>query len=241
MTKIIYLGGNRITDKDLTVGKVYEQIDSDYSDSVRVHDDIWDIHSITDNAYREVIEQSINVGDTVAVTSECTSKDLVGKIGKVIEAIDDFGTMCFKVQFENPINTEEWGEVKNIVLRDNRFVLVEQASKPVPKYLEIGSKHKFIGERDFFVRVGDIVKIEKIDKTDNDAPYLVVNEKGFVRWVSHDELEPFKEGLTDEELKELGELLSNITKYEDAYNFSKKRYKESKQRIKELKQKGGLS
>ena len=185
MTKIIYLGGNRITDKDLTVGKVYEQIDSDYSDSVRVHDDVCDIHSITDNAYREVIEQSINIGDTVAVTSECTSKDLVGKIGKVIEAINDFGTMYFKVLFENEINTKEWGEVKNIVLRDNRIVVIEQDFKP---------------------------------------------EKSI-------RCEP---ALTDEELKELGELLSNITRYEDAYNVSKKRYKDSKQRIKELKQKGGL-
>ena len=186
MTKIIYLGGNRITDKDLTVGKIYEQIDRDASFSIRVHDDIWDIHSITDNAYREVIEQSINIGDTVAVTSECTSKDLAGKIGKVIDAIDDFGTMYFKVQFENPINTEEWGEVKNIVLRDNRFVVIEQDFKP---------------------------------------------EKSI-------RCEP---ALTDDELKELGELLSNITRYEDAYNVSKKRYKESKQRIKNLKQKVGLS
>lgn len=185
MTKIIYLGGNRITDKDLTVGKVYEQLDSDYSFSVRVHDDVWDIHSITNNAYREVIEQPVSIGDTVAVTSECASKDLVGKIGKVIEVIDDFGTMCFKVQFENPINTEEWGEVRNIVLRDNCFVVIEQDFKP---------------------------------------------EKSI-------RCEP---ALTDDELKELGELLSNITRYEDAYNLSKKRYKESKQRIKELKQKGGL-
>lgn len=240
MTKIIYLGGNRITDKDLTVGKLYEQIDKDASFSVRVHDDVWDIHSITDNAYREVIEQSINIGDIVAITSECTSKDLVGEIGKVIETLDDFGTMYFKVEFENPINTEEWGEVKNIVLRDNRFVLVEQASKPEPNYLEIGSKYKFIGERDFFVRVGDIVEIEKIDKTDDETPYLVRNKDNFIKWVSPDEIEPFEEGLTDDDIKELGELLSNITKYEDAYNFSKKRYKESKQRIKELKQQGGL-
>ena len=185
MTKIVYLGGNRITDKDLTVGKVYEQLDSDYSDSIRVHDDIWDIHSITDNAYREVIEQSINIGDTVAVTSECTNKNLVGKIGKVIEGIDDFGTMYFKVQFENQISTKEWGEVKNIVLRDNRLVVIEQDSKP-----------------------------ESIR---------------------------YEPALTDDELKELGELLSNITRYEDSYKVSKKRYKESKQRIKELKQKGGLS
>lgn len=185
MTKIIYLGGNRITDNDLTVGKIYEQIDRDASFSVRVHDDIWDIHSITDNAYREVIEQPINIGDTVAVTSECTNKDLIGKIGKVIEAIDDFGAMYFKVQFENQINTKEWGEVKNIVLRDNRLVLIEQDSKP-----------------------------ERI------------------------RCEP---ALTDDEIKELGELLSNITKYEDAYNVSKNRYKYSKKRIKELKQKGGLS
>lgn len=112
MTKIIYLGGNRITDKDLTVGKIYEQIDRDASFSVRVHDDIWDIHSITDNAYREVIEQPINIGDTVAVTSECTNKDLIGKIGKVIEAIDDFGAMYFKVQFENQINKKRVGRSK---------------------------------------------------------------------------------------------------------------------------------
>ena len=184
MTKIIYLGGNRITDKDLTVGKIYEQIDSDYSDSVRVHDDVWDIHSITENAYREVIEQSVNIGDTVAVTSECTNKDLVGKIGKVVEAIDDFGAMYFKVQFENQVSTTSLGEVKNIVLRDNRIVLIEEDSKP-----------------------------ESI---------------------------PYEPALTDDEIKELGELLSDITKYEDAYNFSKKRYKYSKQRIKELKQKGGL-
>lgn len=185
MTKIIYLGGNRITDKNLTVGKIYEQIDSDYSDSIRVHDDVWDIHSITENAYREVIEQPVNIGDTVAVTSECTNKDLVGEIGRVIEAIDDFGAMYFKVQFENQINTKEWGEVKNIVLRDNRLVLIEEDSKP--------------------------------------------------------ESLRYEPALTDDEIKELGELLSNITKYEDAYNFSKKRYKESKQRIKELKQKVGLS
>lgn len=185
MTKIIYLGGNRLTDKDLTVGKVYEMIDSDNYDGVRVHDDVWDIHSITKNAYRKVIEQSVNIGDTVAVTYECTSKDLVGEIGRVIGAIDDFGAMYFKVQFENQINTKEWGEVKNIVLRDNRLVLIEEDSKP-----------------------------------------------GSLRY------EP---ALTDDEIQELGELLSNITKYEDAYNFSKKRYKESKQRIKELKQKGGLS
>lgn len=184
MTKIIYLGGNRITDKDLTVGKIYEQIDSDYSDSVRVHDDVWDIHSITENAYREVIEQSVNIGDTVAVTSECTNKDLVGKIGKVVEAIDDFGAMYFKVQFKNQVSTTSLGEVKNIVLRDNRLVLIEEDSKP-----------------------------ESIR---------------------------YEPALTDDEIKELGELLSDITKYEDAYNFSKKRYKYSKQRIKELKQKGGL-
>lgn len=185
MTKIIYLGGNRITDKDLTVGKIYEQIDTDRSYSVRVYDDVHDTHSITDNAYREVIEQSVSVGDTVAVTSECTSKNLVGKIGKVIEAIDDFGTMYFKVQFENKINTKEWGEVKNIVLRDNRLVVIEQDFKP------------------------ESIRYEPV--------------------------------LTDDEIKELGDLLSNITRYEDAYNLSKKRYKESKQRIKELKQKGGLS
>lgn len=184
MTKIIYLGGNRITDKDLTVGKIYEQIDSDYSDSVRVHDDVWDIHSITENAYREVIEQSVNIGDTVAVTSECTNKDLVGKIGKVVEAIDDFGAMYFKVQFENQVSTTSLGEVRNIVLRDNRLVLIEEDSKP-----------------------------ESIR---------------------------YEPALTDDEIKELGELLSNITRYEDAYNLSKKRYKYSKQRIKELKQKGGL-
>lgn len=130
MTKIIYLGGNRGTDKYLTIGKVYEKIDLDYSGNVRVHDDVWDIHSITNNAYREVIEQPVSIGDTVAVTSECANKDLVGKIGKVIEAIDDFGIMYFKVQFENQINTKEWGEVKNIVLRDNRLVLIEQDSKP---------------------------------------------------------------------------------------------------------------
>lgn len=185
MTKIIYLGGNRIIDKDLTVGKIYEQIGSDYSDNVRVYDDVWDIHSITDNAYREVIEQSVNIGDTVAVTSECTNKDLVGKIGKVVEAIDDFGAMYFKVQFENQVSTTSLGEVKNIVLRDNRIVVIEEDSKP-----------------------------ESIR---------------------------YEPALTDDELKELGELLSNITRYEDAYNLSKKRYKESKQRIKELKQKGGLS
>ena len=185
MKKIIYLGGNRGTDKDLTIGKLYEQLDSDYSFNVRVHDDVWDIHCITNNAYREVIEQPVSIGDTVAVTSECTNKDLVGKIGKVIEAIDDFGTMYFKVQFENQINTKEWGEVKNIVLRDNRVVLIEQDSKP-----------------------------ENIR---------------------------YEPALTDDEIKELGELLSNITKYEDAYNVSKNRYKYSKQRIKELKQKGGLS
>lgn len=125
MANIIYLGGNRITDKDLTIGKVYEQLGSDSSFSVRVHDDVWDIHSITNNAYREVIEQPVSIGDTVAVTSECTDKELVGKIGKVIEAIDDFGAMYFKVQFENQINTKEWGEVKNIVLRDKRLVLIE--------------------------------------------------------------------------------------------------------------------
>ena len=185
MTKIIYFGGNRITDKDLNVGNIYEQINRDASFSVRVHDDVWDIHSITDNAYREVIEQSINIGDTVSVTSECTNKDLIGKIGKVIEVIDDFGAMYFKVQFENQINTKEWGEVKNIVLRDNRLVLIEQDSKP-----------------------------ERIR---------------------------YEPALTDDEIKELGELLSNITKYDDAYNVSKNRYKYSKQRIKELKQKGGLS
>lgn len=184
MTKIIYLGGNRITDKDLTVGKIYEQIGSDYSDNVRVYDDVWDIHSITENAYREVIEHSVNIGDTVAVTSECTNKDLVGEIGRVIEAIDDFGTMYFKVQFENQINTKECGEVKNIVFRDNRLVVIEQDFKP------------------------ESIRYEPV--------------------------------LTDDEIKELGELLSNITRYEDAYNFSKKRYHESKQRIKELKQKGGL-
>lgn len=184
MTKIIYLGGNRITDKDLTVGKIYEKIDLDYSDSVRVHDDVCDIHSITDNAYREIIEQPINIGDTVAVTSECTNKNLIGKIGKVVDSIDDFGTMYFKVQFENQITTKEWGEVKHIVLRDNRLVLIEEDSKP--------------------------------------------------------ESLRYEPALTDDEIQELGELLSNITKYEDAYNFSKKRYKESKQRIKELKQKGGL-
>ena len=184
MTKIIYLGGNRITDKDLTVGNIYEQINRDASFSVRVHDDVWDIHSITDNAYREVIEQSINIGDTVAVTSECTNKDLIGKIGKVIEVIDDFGAMYFKVQFENQVSTTSLGEVKNIVLRDNRLVVIEENSKP-----------------------------ESIC---------------------------YEPALTDDEIKELGELLSDITKYEDAYNFSKKRYKYSKQRIKELKQKGGL-
>lgn len=184
MTKIIYLGGNRFTDKDLTVGKIYEQIDRDASFSVRVHDDIWDIHSITDNAYREVIEQPINIGDTVVITNKCRITELVGKIGKVIEAIDDFGTMYFKVQFENPVYTDILGEIKSVQLRDNRFVLIEQDSKP-----------------------------EKIR---------------------------YEPALTDDEIKELGELLSNITKYEEAYNVSKNRYKYSKQRIKELKQKGGL-
>lgn len=184
MTKIIYLGGNRITDKDLTVGKIYEKIDLDYSNSVRVHDDVCDIHSITDNACREIIEQPINIGDTVAVTSECSNKNLIGKIGKVIDAIDDFGTMYFNVQFENPVYTDILGGIKSVQLRDNRLVLIEQDSKP-----------------------------ESI---------------------------LYQPALTDDEIKELGELLSNITKYEDAYNVSKNRYKYSKQRIKELKQKGGF-
>ena len=185
MTKIIYLGGNRITDKDLTVGKIYEQLDSDYSDSVRVHDDVWDIHSITDNAYREIIEQPINIGDTVVITDECRITEIVGKIGKVIETHDDFGTTYFRVQFENPVYTDVLGEIKSVQLRYNRLVLIEQDSKP-----------------------------ESI---------------------------LYQPALTDDEIKELGELLSNITKYEDAYNVSKNRYKHSKQRIKELKQKGGFS
>lgn len=186
MTKIIYLGGNRITDKDLTVGKVYEQIDSDYSDSVRVHDDVYDIHSITDNAYREVIEKPISMGDTVVITSKCRIDELVGKIGKVIDFHDENGTRYVRVQFENQVGTNILGILKSVPLRENRFVVIEQDFKP---------------------------------------------EKSI-------RCEP---ALTDDELKELGELLSNITRYEDAYNLSKKRYKESKQRIEELKQKGGLS
>lgn len=184
MTKIIYLGGNRITDKDLTVGKIYEQIGSDYSDNVSVHDDVWDIHSITENAYREVIEQSVNIGDTVAVTSGFIITECIGKIGKVVEINNYFGTLYFKVQFENQVRTSVLGEIQSIVVRDNHIVLIEEDSKP-----------------------------ESIR---------------------------YEPALTDDEIKELGELLSDITKYEDAYNFSKKRYKYSKQRIKELKQKGGL-
>lgn len=184
MTKIIYLGGNRITDKDLTVGKIYEKIDLDDSGSVRVHDDVCDIHSITDNAYREIIEQPINIGDTVVISNKCLITELVGKIGKVVELYNEDDTRYFRMKFENPVYIATLGEMKSVQLSESRFVLIEQYSDP-----------------------------ENIR---------------------------YEPALTDDEIKELGELLSNITEYEDAYNVSKNRYKYSKQRIKELKQKGGL-